>query len=133
MTTNGIGLARRAIPLAAAGVDRVNASLDTLRPDRYQRITRRDRLWDVLAGLAAAKDAGLGPVKINAVLLRGVNDDEPTSLLRFALAHDHELRFIEQMPLDAQHGWDRGKMVEAEAILSSLRAEFELKDVSVIR
>ncbi|KAA1251809.1 GTP 3',8-cyclase MoaA [Mycobacterium simiae] len=126
LTSNGIGLTRRAAPLAAAGVDRVNVSLDTLRPDRYQRITRRDRLRDVLAGLAAAKDAGLGPVKINSVLLRGVNHDEATSLLGFALAHDYELRFIEQMPLDAQHGWDRGTMVEAEEILSSLQAEFEL-------
>lgn len=126
LTTNGIGLARRAAPLAAAGVVRVNVSLDTLRPDRYRRITRRDRLHDVLAGLAAAKAAGLRPVKINSVLLRGVNDDEATSLLNFALTHDYELRFIEQMPLDAQHDWNRGKMVAAEEILRSLRTEFDL-------
>lgn len=126
LTTNGIGLARRAASLAGAGVDRVNVSLDTLRPGRYRIISRRDRLADVLAGLVAAKEAGMNPVKINAVLLRDINDDEAPSLLRFALAHDYELRFIEQMPLDAQHRWDRRKMVEGDEILSHLRAEFEL-------
>ena len=76
----------RAAGLAAAGVNRLNVSLDTLRPDRFAAITRRDRLADVLSGMAAARDAGLSPVKINSVLLRGVNDDEAVDLLRFAVA-----------------------------------------------
>ncbi len=129
LTTNGLRLAGRAGlagPLAAAGLDRVNISLDTLRPERFARITRRDRLADVLAGLAAAADAGLGPVKVNAVLLRGRNDDEAAPLLRWCLARGYQLRFIEQMPLDAQHGWRRAEMVTAGEILARLAAEFAL-------
>ena len=126
LTTNGVGLARRAAGLAAAGVNRLNVSLDTLRPDRFAEITRRDRLTDVLAGMEAARDAGLSPVKINTVLLRGVNDDEAVDLLRFALARRFELRFIEQMPLDAQHGWQRAEMVTAGEILAALRTAFVL-------
>lgn len=127
LTTNGIGLARRAPALAAAGVDRLNVSLDTLRPERFTTIARRDRLGDVLAGLAAARDAGLHPIKINTVLLRGVNDDEAADLLRFALAEGYELRFIEQMPLDAQHGWERTEMITAGEILERLSHEFRLE------
>ena len=126
LTTNGVGLARRAAALAAAGVNRLNVSLDTLRPDRFAEITRRDRLTDVLAGMEAARDAGLSPVKINTVLLRGVNDDEAVDLLRFAVARGFELRFIEQMPLDAQHGWQRAEMVTAGEILAALRTAFAL-------
>jgi cyclic pyranopterin phosphate synthase len=126
LTTNGIGLARRAEALAAAGVNRLNVSMDTLRQDRFATITRRDRLCDVLDGLAAARAAGLDPIKINSVLLRGVNDDEAAALLRFALAQGYELRFIEQMPLDAQHGWERSEMVTAGEVLDQLRADFDL-------
>ena len=126
LTTNGIGLARRAEGLAAAGVDRLNVSLDTLRPERFASITRRDRLSDVLAGLTAARGAGLDPVKINTVLLRGVNDDEAVPLLEFAVDHGFELRFIEQMPLDAQHGWQRAEMVTAGEIMEMLGARFTL-------
>ena len=126
LTTNGIGLARMAPALRDAGLDRVNVSLDTLDRDRFTALTRRDRLADVLAGLAGAADAGLTPVKINSVLMRGTNDDEAPELLRFALAHGYELRFIEQMPLDAQHGWDRSTMVTADEILASLKAAFAL-------
>jgi GTP 3',8-cyclase len=126
LTTNGIGLARRAAALAAAGVNRLNVSLDTLRPDRFAEITRRDRLGDVLDGMAAAREAGLSPVKINTVLLRGVNDAEAVDLLRFAVDHRYELRFIEQMPLDAQHGWQRAEMVTAGEILAALRTAFTL-------
>src|SRR5215210_9271320 len=100
LTTNGVGLARRAGALAAAGVDRLNVSLDTLRADRFATITRRDRLADVLEGMEAAREAGLHPVKMNTVLLRGVNDDEAVPLLEFAVEQGFELRFIEQMPLD---------------------------------
>ncbi|WP_262285053.1 GTP 3',8-cyclase MoaA [Micromonospora sp. MA102] len=126
LTTNGIGLDRLAPTLRAAGLDRVNVSLDTLDRARFAELTRRDRHADVLAGLAGAAAAGLTPVKINTVLMRGVNDDEAPALLRFALAHGYELRFIEQMPLDAQHGWDRSTMVVADEILAALRAEFAL-------
>ncbi|MCX4469255.1 Cyclic pyranopterin monophosphate synthase [Micromonospora sp. MW-13] len=126
LTTNGLGLDRLAPALRAAGLDRVNVSLDTLDAARFARLTRRDRLADVLAGLAGAVAAGLSPVKINTVLMRGVNDDEAPALLRFALAHGYELRFIEQMPLDAQHGWDRSTMVTAAEILAALRTGFDL-------
>ncbi|HEX2774211.1 MAG TPA: GTP 3',8-cyclase MoaA [Micromonosporaceae bacterium] len=126
LTTNGIGLDRLAGPLRAAGLDRVNVSLDTLDRARFATLTRRDRLADVLAGLAGATAAGLAPVKINSVLMRGLNDDEAPALLRLALAHGYELRFIEQMPLDAQHAWNRETMVTAEEILAALRAEFTL-------
>lgn len=126
LTTNGIGLARTATALKAAGLDRVNVSLDTLRPDVFKTLTRRDRHHDVLAGLAAAHDAGLTPVKINTVLMRGLNDDEAPELLAWAIERGYELRFIEQMPLDAQHGWKRDGMITAGDILASLRTRFTL-------
>lgn len=126
LTTNGLGLARLARPLAEAGLDRVNVSLDSIRPETFHRITRRDRLHDVLEGLAAAADAGLGPIKVNAVLLRDVNDDQASELLAWAVERGYELRFIEQMPLDAQHGWTRESMVTAEEILERLEKEFVL-------
>ncbi|GAA0296825.1 GTP 3',8-cyclase MoaA [Kineococcus aurantiacus] len=126
LTTNGIGLERRAPALAAAGLTRVNVSLDTLRADRFAGITRRDRHADVLAGLAAATAAGLAPVKVNAVLLRGTNDDEAADLLRWALEAGYRLRFIEQMPLDPHGTWDRAQMVTAEEVLAALQEEFTL-------
>ncbi len=126
LTTNGIGLARLAGPLAEAGLDRINVSLDTLRPDTFRALAKRDRLGDVLAGLAGAAAAGLVPVKVNAVLMRGLNEDEAVPLLRYCLEHGYQLRFIEQMPLDAQHGWRREDMVSADAILDALSREFTL-------
>ncbi|GIG11098.1 GTP 3',8-cyclase MoaA [Catellatospora coxensis] len=126
VTTNGIGLARLAVPLRDAGLDRVNVSLDTIDPERFTQIALRRRFDDVIDGLSAAAAAGLTPVKLNAVLLRGINDDEAPALLRFALAHGYELRFIEQMPLDAQHGWSRDQMITAAEILAALDAEFDL-------
>ncbi|NJP45589.1 GTP 3',8-cyclase MoaA [Streptomyces sp. PRB2-1] len=126
LTTNGIGLARTAEALRAAGLDRVNVSLDTLDAATFRTLTRRDRHADVLAGLAAAAAAGLAPVKVNAVLMRGLNDTEAPALLRWAVEHGYELRFIEQMPLDAQHGWQRSGMVTADEILASLRAHVRL-------
>ena len=126
LTTNGIGLARLARPLREAGLDRINVSLDTLDAQVFQVIAKRDRLADVLAGLAAAAAAGLAPVKVNAVLLRGVNDHEAASLLRFCLDHGYQMRFIEQMPLDPQHGWRREDMVTADEILAMLSASFSL-------
>ena len=127
VTTNGIGLDRLAGPLADAGLDRVNVSLDTLDPAVFKQLARRDRLHDVLRGLTAAAAAGLTPVKVNAVLMRDVNDGEAAALLRYCLEHSYQLRFIEQMPLDAQHGWRRENMVTAEEILAALSAEFTLK------
>ncbi len=126
LTTNGIGLARLAAPLAEAGLHRVNVSLDTLDRATFKRLARRDRLADVLAGMAAAQRAGLRPVKVNTVLMRGVNDHEAAALLAYCLEHGYELRFIEQMPLDAQHGWSRDGMVTAEEILDRLSAAYDL-------
>jgi GTP 3',8-cyclase len=126
LTTNGIGLDRLAGPLRAAGLDRVNVSLDTLRPGTFRDLAKRDRLSDVLAGLAAAAVAGITPVKVNAVLMRGVNDDEAPELLRYCLDRGYQMRFIEQMPLDAQHGWRRENMVTAAEILDSLTPHFTL-------
>ncbi|NDZ79401.1 GTP 3',8-cyclase MoaA [Streptomyces sp. SID10853] len=128
LTTNGIGLKRTAQALAAAGLDRVNVSLDTLRPDVFKTLTRRDRHHDVLDGMAAAAAAGLTPVKVNTVLMPGLNDDEAPDLLAWAVEHGYELRFIEQMPLDAQHGWQRDGMITASDILASLRTRFTLTE-----
>ena len=127
ITTNALGLTRTAQALAEAGLDRVNVSLDTVREEDFQTITRRDRFADVVAGLAAAAEAGLGPVKVNAVLLRGINDDQAPELLQWCMDRDYELRFIEQMPLDAQHGWSREAMVTADEIFASLGSEFVLE------
>ncbi|MFI6843234.1 GTP 3',8-cyclase MoaA [Kitasatospora sp. NBC_00085] len=129
LTTNGIGLARTAGALKEAGLHRVNVSLDTLRPERYAEITRRDRIADVFAGLAAAQAAGLAPVKVNAVPVRGVNDDEILDLAEFAAGHGYRMRFIESMPLDAQGAWDRATMITADEILAVLCARWELVPV----
>ena len=126
MTTNALGLSRIAGSLAEAGLHRVNVSLDSVRRSTFHEITRRDRLDDVIDGLAAAGAAGLGPVKVNAVLLRGVNDDQAAELLRWCLDRGYELRFIEQMPLDAQHGWSRDGMITADEIFERLEREFVL-------
>jgi cyclic pyranopterin phosphate synthase len=126
LTTNALGLTRTAQALADAGLDRINASIDSVRPETFATITRRDRLKDVVAGLEAAKAAGLGPIKLNAVLLRGTNDDQAAELLRWSIEHGYELRFIEQMPLDAQHDWSRAAMVTADEIHEALAAEFTL-------
>ncbi|MDQ1013032.1 cyclic pyranopterin phosphate synthase [Streptomyces sp. V4I23] len=126
LTTNGIGLQRTAQALRDAGLDRVNVSLDTLRPDVFKALTRRDRHRDVLKGLEGARDAGLTPVKVNAVLMPGLNDDEAPDLLAWAVDNGYELRFIEQMPLDAQHGWKRDGLITAGDVLESLRTRFTL-------
>jgi cyclic pyranopterin phosphate synthase len=129
LTTNALGLARTAATLKEAGLDRVNVSLDTIRPDTFHTITRRDRFHDVVDGLEAAREAGLVPVKINAVLLRGINDDQAPELLRWSIERGYDLRFIEQMPLDAQHGWSRAEMVTADEIFAHLESEFVLTPV----
>ena len=126
LTTNGVGLAKRADALKRAGLDRINVSLDTVDPVRFAAITRRDRLDDVLAGLRAAKTAGLDPVKVNAVLDPVSGLDDVVDLLRFCLAHSYQLRVIEQMPLDASHSWQRDQTISADDILSTLRRHFTL-------
>jgi cyclic pyranopterin phosphate synthase len=126
LTTNGIGLAARAEKLAAAGLKRINISLDTLDPDTFAQLARRRRLPDVLAGVAAAREAGLHPVKINTVLLRGINDHEAIDLLHWAMTEQVQLRFIEQMPLDPQHGWKRDEMITADEIRQRLGQHLEL-------
>ncbi|SPM40509.1 Molybdenum cofactor biosynthesis enzyme MoaA [Mycobacterium numidiamassiliense] len=127
LTTNGVGLARRAAALAKAGLDRVNVSLDSVNRDHFAAITRRDRLADVLAGLAAAQQAGLTPVKVNAVLDPVTGRDDVVDLLRFCLEHGYQLRVIEQMPLDAGHLWRRDATLTADDVLSALRPHFRLR------
>ncbi|UXA06012.1 GTP 3',8-cyclase MoaA [Mycobacterium sp. SMC-2] len=127
LTTNGIGLARRAAALARAGLDRVNVSMDSVDRDHFAAITRRDRLDDVLAGLAAAHDAGLTPVKVNAVLDPTTGREDVVELLRFCLERGHQLRVIEQMPLDAGHQWRRGVALSADDVLETLRPHFRLR------
>jgi cyclic pyranopterin phosphate synthase len=126
MTTNGIGLERLAGPLAEAGLDRVNVSLDTVSRAQFLTLSRRDRLPDVEKGLAAAAEAGLVPVKVNAVVMRGVNDGQVADLLAWCIERGYHLRFIEQMPLDAQHRWDHEQMVTADQIRALLQERFEL-------
>lgn len=127
LTTNGIGLARRAGGLAAAGLDRINVSLDTTDRERFASITRRDRLGDVLDGLAAAAAAGLTPVKVNAVLDPATGPGDAVELARFCLSHGYQLRIIEQMPLDAGHQWRREQALRGEDVLVALRSSFDLR------
>jgi cyclic pyranopterin phosphate synthase len=133
LATNGIGLARRAAKLKQAGLDRINVSLDTVDAASFTRITRRDRLHDVLAGLQAAKAAGLNPVKVNAVLDPVTGLDDAPELLRFCVDHGYQLRIIEQMPLDAGHQWQRGSAVSADDVLAVLRRHFDLTPDSAPR
>jgi cyclic pyranopterin phosphate synthase len=125
MTTNGIGLDRRAAALRDAGLSRVNVSLDTVDREHFSRLTRRDRLPAVLRGISAAHEAGFTPLKINAVLMRETLADAP-ALLAWALEHDARLRFIEQMPLDADEAWQRANMVPAAELLAVLGTRFGL-------
>ncbi|MCH9815336.1 MAG: GTP 3',8-cyclase MoaA [Actinomycetia bacterium] len=120
MTTNGLRLTELAQDLATAGLDRVNVSLDTLQPDRFAQMTRRNQLPQTLAGIAAAQAAGLEPVKVNAVLLRDVNQADAADLLAWALTVGVQLRFIEQMPLDPQHSWTAADFVSVSEILAQL-------------
>ena len=126
LTTNGLRLVELAKALVDAGLERINVSLDTLDRDRFTRLTHRDRIDDVFAGLRAAQEAGLSPIKINSVLMKGINDDEASALLKWALAEGFSLRFIEQMPLDAGGIWSRDNMVTAGEILASLALDFDL-------
>ena len=129
MTTNGLALAKLARPLVDAGLSRINISLDTLDRERFKNLTFRDRIDDVFAGIDAAQAAELKPLKINSVLMRGVNDDEAVALLRWAIGKGLNLRFIEQMPLDAQGAWSRKDMVTSDEIFAQLSQEFLLTAV----
>jgi GTP 3',8-cyclase len=127
MTTNGVRLPELAHDLAAAGLNRVNVSLDSLRRDTFTALTRRDELDRVLVGLDAALDAGLDPVKINCVVIRGVNDDEVVDLAAFGRTHGIGVRFIEFMPLDATGAWSMDQVVAASEILDRIHAVFPLE------
>ncbi|WP_336716428.1 GTP 3',8-cyclase MoaA [Arthrobacter sp. USHLN218] len=126
LTTNGLGLDRKAGQLRDAGLTRINVSMDSLHPDTFAQLTRRPLLDRVLRGIEEADRVGLRPIKINAVLIRGVNDLEATALLDWSLRHGFELRFIEQMPLDADRAWSRDQMITAAQIRSLLEQEFML-------
>lgn len=129
LTTNALRLTDLAVPLKQAGLQRVNISLDTLHPDRFLELTKRDRLQATLDGIAAAKGAGLAPLKINTVLMRGHNDDEAVELVKWAMQTGAQLRFIEQMPLDAGGLWTRDDMISAADIKVMLDKEFVLTPV----
>ena len=129
ITTNGIGLSKTAPALADAGLTRANISMDTLDPERFHKLTRRNRLHDVIAGIDAALAAGLTPIKINAVPMREVNLDEVADLLDWCLERGLELRFIEQMPLDAGHIWNRSTMVTQAEMIELLSVRHELTPI----
>ena len=126
MTTNGIMLDELAKPLAAAGLDRVNVSVDSLLQHRFAEMTRRDALDRVFAGLRAAEEAGLTPIKLNCVVLRGTNEDEVADFAAYARETGYEIRFIEYMPLDAQHAWERAKVVPSREVLARIAKRFPL-------
>jgi GTP 3',8-cyclase len=129
ITTNGATFRLVAHELRAAGLDRVNISLDTLQREKFLQMTRRDELTRVLDGIVAAQEAGFEPVKINAVIERGVNDDEIIDLARFGRDHGVELRYIEFMPLDASGHWMNDKVVSQDEIVAAISAEFPIEQV----
>ncbi|HKY68887.1 MAG TPA: GTP 3',8-cyclase MoaA, partial [Acidimicrobiales bacterium] len=130
LTTNGATLRTVAHALVDAGLRRVNISLDTLRADRFVELTRRDELDHVLEGIDAAVEAGLHPVKVNAVVMRGVNDDEVVDLARFGRERGVTVRFIEWMPLDADERWREGEVVSQAEIVAAIDAEFPIDPVA---
>ena len=127
LTTNGVGLARHAAGLAEAGLSRVNISCDSLRAERFAEMTRRDDLHRVLAGVDAALAAGLLPLKINVVVMRGVNDDEVVDFARFGRERGIDIRFIEYMPLDADGSWTPDTVVPSAEIVAAIDAVFPLR------
>lgn len=128
LTTNGTTLVSQAAPLAAAGLRRVNVSLDSLRADRFAAITRRHDFDSVLAGIDAAVAAGLDPVKVNMVVMAGVNDDEVVDMAAFGRQRGVEVRFIEFMPLDAEGAWQRDDVVAAADIVAAVDGVFPLEE-----
>ena len=126
ITTNGVLLDRLAGPLAEAGVDRATVSCDSLLRHRFEDMTRRDALEKVLAGLRASEAAGLTPIKINCVVIGGTNDDELVDFARWSRETGYEVRFIEYMPLDAEHAWERARVVPAARILDTIDEAYPL-------
>jgi cyclic pyranopterin phosphate synthase len=129
LTTNGATLRQHAHALAEAGLRRINVSLDTFRADRFRELTRRDDLPKVLDGIDAAIEAGLHPVKVNAVVMRGVNDDELVDFARFGRERGVVVRFIEFMPLDADQAWRHDAVVSLDEIVTRIGAEFPLEPI----
>jgi cyclic pyranopterin phosphate synthase len=130
ITTNGLLLDRLAGPLADAGVDRATVSCDSLLRHRFAEMTRRDALDRVLAGLRAAEAAGLTPIKINCVVIGGKNDDEIVEFARWSRSTGYEVRFIEYMPLDAEHSWERAKVVSSRHVIERIGETFPLEPTS---
>jgi GTP 3',8-cyclase len=126
LTTNGALLRRYAAPLAAAGLNRINVSLDTLRPERFRDLTRRGELSDVLDGIEAAREAGFAPIKINSVIIRGTNDDEILDLVEYAREREMEVRFIEYMDVGNQNHWDLSRTVTRKEILETIQTKYPL-------
>jgi len=135
MTTNGVFLQEKARRLAAVGLKRINVSLDSLRPEGFARIVRRDGrlLFKILHGLRVARDAGLHPIKLNCVVIRGYNEDEMVDFARLGREHDYQVRFIEFMPLDAQRGWSRQAVVPGAEIRARIHAVLPLAPASANR
>ena len=129
ITTNGFLLAEKCDALVAAGLDRINISLDSLDPEKFARITRTESFAQVIAGIEAAQSTRLRPVKVNAVLVRGVNDDEVEAFAEFAREKDLTMRFIEYMPLDADRSWTRDQVVTAAEIQRRISARWPLMPV----
>ncbi len=129
MTTNGIGLVELAHPLRKAGLDRLNVSLDSLNPEKFMQLTRRDMLQKVLDGLQVAFDAGFSPIRINVVAMRGFTDDELVDFAQFARQHPYRIRFIEFMPLDADHNWEDSKYLPGKEILERIDTVYPLEIV----
>lgn len=129
MTTNGSTLRTGAADLKAAGLKRLNVSLDTLRADRFVEMTRRDDLAKVLDGIDAAREVGFDPIKVNAVVMRGVNDDELVDFATWARERDLVMRFIEFMPLDADQGWTNDSVVSLAEIVERIGAVYPLEAV----
>ncbi|HVF29376.1 MAG TPA: GTP 3',8-cyclase MoaA [Pyrinomonadaceae bacterium] len=126
LTTNGFDIPRRAAGLKGAGLDRITISLDTLDTNRFREITGVDDLADVLSAIEAAKLHGFEPVKINAVIVRDVNDDELVDFARFARTTGVEIRFIEYMPLDSGHDWNRTQVVSGREMFAKINAVYPL-------
>jgi len=129
LTTNGSTLAEKAAVLKAAGLRRINVSLDSLKPDRFRQITKRGDLKKVLNGLFAAKEQGFSPIKINAVIERGVNDDEIIDLVAFSREHGFAIRFIEFMDVGNVNHWQSDKIVSKQEIIHTINTRFPLEEI----
>ena len=129
MTTNGLLLDELAAPLKEAGLDRINVSVDSLLRHRFAEMTRRDALDRVMTGLRAAEAAGLSPIKLNCVVIKGTNDEEVADFASFARETGYDVRFIEYMPLDADHGWERDKVMPSREVLARIAERFPLTPI----